>query len=261
VLKFGDRWRFPVEAALHLHTQLLNGKVGYVLVLVTGLLLTLMAGTGIVFWWPRSGSWRSRLVVNFRHPFKAVIRSVHRTTGICLSPLLLMMAVTGMILAAELVVTTAPSSPSGDIPFDTIRDERISDIVALATAHFPKARVRDIRFANDRPATVQLWEPGTERWSLHRVVINAERTEVVDVVPAADNKALWMALLPFHTGSVLGLGGRIVITVVGFALLSLTIMGLVLWFTKPGRSRKRRDTGTTTSPGGKRSAVRAGTKK
>jgi uncharacterized iron-regulated membrane protein len=261
VLKFGDRWAFPVEAALHLHTQLLSGRAGYILVLLTGLLLTVMAVTGIVFWWPRGGNWRSRLVVNFRHPVKLVIRSLHRTTGICLSPLVLMMAITGVILAGELIVTTAPAAQRAAVRYELIREERIADIVGKAIARFPQSRVRDIRFVSGGPATVQLWEPGTERWSLHRVVIDAERTQVIDVIPSADNDALWMVLLPIHTGSAFGLGGRIVITAVGFGLVLLSIMGLVLWFTKPGRSRKRAAATAAASTAGGRASARAGTPK
>jgi uncharacterized iron-regulated membrane protein len=237
VLKFGPRWRFPVESAIHLHTQLLSGKAGYILVLLTGLLLTLMAVTGIVFWWPRGGNWRSRLTVDFRRPVKVVVRSLHRTAGICLAPLLVLMAVTGIILAGELLVTAAPAQQLAAVHYEPIREERIGDIVGKAIAQFPQSRVRDIRLDNDGTATVQLWQPGTERWYLHRVIFDATRSQVPDVISAADNKALWMKFLPFHTGSVLGFGGRIVVTATGFGILLLTTMGLVLWFTKRGKKK------------------------
>jgi len=261
VLKIGDRWGFPVEAAIHLHTQLLSGKMGYILVLFTGLLLTLMAVTGIVFWWPRSGSWRSRLTVNFRRPVKVVVRSLHRTIGICLAPLLILMAVTGIILAGELLVTAAPVQQHAAAHYAPIREERIGNIVRKAIAQFPQSRVRDIRLVEDGTATVQLWEPGTERWYLYRVVFDANRSQVTDVISAADNKALWMTFLPFHTGSILGFGGRIAITATGFGLLLLTTMGLVLWFTKQGRSRKRPAVAAAASPAGKNPTIRAGTPK
>ncbi|MDX1527071.1 MAG: PepSY-associated TM helix domain-containing protein [Gammaproteobacteria bacterium] len=261
VLKFGDRWRFPVEAALHLHTQLLSGKLGYTLVLVTGLLLTLMAVTGIVFWWPRSGSWRSRLTVNFRHPFKAVVRSLHRTTGICLAPLLILMAVTGIVLAGELLVTATPAMQRAAVHYEPIREQRIGDIVDKAMAQFPQSRVRDVRLVEDGTATVQLWQPGTDRWYLHRVVFDADSSQVIDVISAADNKALWMTFLPFHTGSILGFGGRIVITATGFGLLLLATLGLVLWLTKRGRSRKQPAVAAASLPAGRRPGMRAGTPK
>jgi uncharacterized iron-regulated membrane protein len=161
------------------------------------------------------------------------------------------MAVTGIILAGELLVTAAPAQQLAAVRYETIREERIGDIVGKAIAQFPHSRVRDIRLGNDGTATVQLREPGTERWYLHRVVFDATRSQVTDVISAADNKALWMTFLPFHTGSILGFGGRIVITATGFGLLLLTTMGLVLWFTKQGRSRKR--------PAGKNPTMRAGT--
>jgi uncharacterized iron-regulated membrane protein len=235
VLKFGDVWAFPVEAALRLHSQPLSGRPGHILVLAIGLLLTVLGVTGLLYWWPGNGNWRSRIAVNFRQPFKFVVRSLHRATGICLLPLALMMAITGMILAGELIVTAA-SAGSVD-RYDPVGDEKIDEIVHLARAHFPEARVRDIRLMNGGPATVQLWQPGTERWSLQRVVIDRARDQVIDVIPAADNGALWMKLLPFHTGSIVGVTGRVITTMTGIGLLLLATLGLVLWLTKRRRTR------------------------
>ncbi len=237
LLRFGTVWRFPVEAALKLHIQPLPGIGGQVLVFVTGLLLTLMSITGLLIWWPKPGTLRRSLAVNWRHPAKALVRTSHRTAGVVLAPFLLMMSLTGLLMIAEILLGISAPAAGANPAHPPLRGGEIERALNLSENYFPGEQVRDLRVGGG-VATVQFQQADAGAWDIHRVALDLTKGEAIEVTDARDNDALWAKLLPFHTGTILGTAGRSLVLVIALGLVMLAGMGMFLAFTKPRRPRR-----------------------
>jgi len=228
VLREGSVWRFPVEAALMLHYRPVPGWPGSLYVLVLGLGLTAMIATGFLFWRPPTGRWLARLKLDRKRPPKLMVRQFHRTLGILALPLLLTTAVTGTLLAAEILLGNI-GTRAGKPDFSASTFTGLDRVIGEAERAFPGSRVRDLRIANEGTVVVQLTEPGADPWAIHRVTSTLHAPGILDRLPAAKRGGLWPKLLPIHTGSLLGNAGRFVAAGIALVLLVLACIGLYLW--------------------------------
>ncbi|NHN84298.1 PepSY domain-containing protein [Acetobacter musti] len=88
----------------NLHADLFLLPYGQNLTGIMGLLLTGMAVTGLILWWPHpalwaSGKWRKTIVISSRARGLRLWREAHISIGFWMSAMLLFLAVSGMILA------------------------------------------------------------------------------------------------------------------------------------------------------------------
>jgi uncharacterized iron-regulated membrane protein len=152
------------------------------------------------------------------------LRLWHRSTGVIVSALLAMMAITGLLLVWPLMVPDAAApartdpAPSLDAAFNS------------ASAALPGQNLRDIRLAPSGHAIFHFAAKSANHWDLDTVVL----TPAPRITYAAQAPALWMQVLPLHTGDALGTIGQWGIASVGCALLFLTISGVIAW----NRARK-----------------------
>ncbi len=238
ILRQGSIWRFPTEAALKLHFQALPGTSGYLLTMILGLALTTMIITGLLIWWPRNRQWLSALRIDPGIPMRRLTRQLHRTLGIATLPLVLVIALTGFLLAAEMLVDAAGAPRVAPAAYSPTQFNGLDQAVAAAKRAFPAQQVRDIRISPERAIAVQLWDPERDPWTIHRVTTAGGKSGKVTILPADERQALWPALLPIHTGTLLGTAGRLIATGVAFALIVLTGIGLYLWLAGTRRQRR-----------------------
>jgi uncharacterized iron-regulated membrane protein len=246
----GSIWRFPVVAALNIHDQWLSGVAGTIVVAVAGLLLLGLAGTGLAFWWPRRGRIRKSLAVQRHLAPRLVLRQVHRTAGAVLSALLAFVALTGLFLAVPMVLDGPAPHWTSTEPFAP----RLEPALALARARFPGHAVRDIRMQGPTRIAVFLHAPERNSRAVHRVVVDTRGPRIESVLGAFDNREAWVIALPLHSGSVLGLSGRLVILAGGLALAFLALTGPLMWY--QARRARRRPAG---APPRKPARIDAGT--
>lgn len=236
VLRQGSVWRFPVEAALQLHFQPVKGWPGNALVLALALALISIGITGFLFWRPPRGRGRGRLAIDTRQPAKRIVRQLHRTLGIVALPLLLTVAVTGALLAVEILLDS--SGPSAEAPqYETPNFTGFAAALRTAQMAFPRTKVRDARISLSGAVRFQLYEPDKERWEIHRVSTSLQAPGAIERHPAGDLLAWWPRLLPIHTGSLLGTPGRVLATVTAAILLLLTLIGSWLWLSRTRQHR------------------------
>ena len=84
---------------IDLHDNLLGGETGRKVNGAGALLLVVMCLTGIVIWWPGSGSWRRGLMVKRGTSWKRFNFDLHSMVGFWVFLLLLMWAITGAYFA------------------------------------------------------------------------------------------------------------------------------------------------------------------
>jgi uncharacterized iron-regulated membrane protein len=234
VLRSGPIWKFPVIAADQIHYEWLFGIPGTVLVCTVGLLLLLTAAMGLCFWWPRRGRVRKSLQIQWHLAPRAILRQLHRTTGVAASALLAFMAITGLFVAVPIVLD-GPAHPwSTSESFAP----KIVPALALAEAQFPGKAIRDVRMQGPSRIAVFLHAPERNAMAVHRVVVDSRGPSIVSVRNAFDDDEAWVVALPLHDGEDFGLAGKIVVTLIGLLLATLASTGPVMWF-QARRARRR----------------------
>lgn len=228
VLAAGPVWRFPTEAALQIHYRLLTGWPGTAVVALNGLALLLIGASGVSHWWPGRGLVLASLKVRRNLPARIRLRLYHRSTGAIVSLLVLFSAATGMLLAiADL--SSGPAAPAKASPV-ALTGARIDAAMALVHERFPGSAARDIRFAPDGTLTVNLFAPHSGPRAVDIVRIDAAAPALTSVLKAGDNPALWLKVLPLHTGDRFGLPGRLLLLAEALALIFLCISGPLQWW-------------------------------
>jgi uncharacterized iron-regulated membrane protein len=240
VLRRGGIWRFPVEAALLIHYQLMAGRAGLAVVTTLGVTLLAMAISGVAYWWPRPGRWRAGFSVNWRMPGRVVLRQVLRVLGPIVCLVVGLSAATGIVLAVTIIVgsgSTRSTSPSG---LPAVSEANIDRAFGLARAVYPGRGVRDIRMPAPGRFNVFFWAPERQPEAVDGVKIDLLALRVVTVSPAAADRSLATAVLPIHMGESAGLAGQVIILLEGLALAVLAVSGPLTWLlTKQGARTPR----------------------
>lgn len=234
VLRFGSIWHFPVIAALNIHYQWLSGTPGMVLITGVGIILLLTAVMGLCFWWPRRGKIRKSLTVQWHLKPRAVLRQLHRTTGVTVSALLVFMAVTGLFVAIPDLIDGTPAQWSSSQSFAP----RVEPAIRLAEQQFPGKAIRDIRMPAPSQIAVFLYAPERNMMAVHRVIVDTRGPSVMSVRNAFEDHEAWVIALPLHNGQALGLVGQLIIVLIGLSLATLASTGPIMWY-QARRARRR----------------------
>lgn len=226
VLQVGGYAAFPLEAALQWHYRLMDGTTGLAIVLANGLVLILLAGSGMAFWWPAKGRFAKSLAINARMPGRVRLRHWHRSGGVVAAIAVLFSAMTGVLLAAPDVLPVPAAAEPAFVPMP----EQIDAAVAVAQRQFPHARIRDVRFAQADRLAVNFFAPARNPRAVHVVAVRLSAPEVLKSQPAATNDVLWMKVLPLHTGESFGLLGQLFLLIEALVLAALAISGPWMWW-------------------------------
>lgn len=236
----GGGWIGTVE---EIHRNLTAGTVGRYVVAGSSIVLLLILGTGLWVWLPM---WRGTLRRWWR---KGSALGWHNVVGLATLPLLALMAVTGVMLTFGLASYLSTLTLSPEVPEPHVEPSSRREPVSLARAvRAAQGRRPDSRVVG----FAEPWNPnqavrvfmtrtssGTRGWVT--VFVHPYSGEVILSVDAYAHS--WGAMLQkiwfgFHTGDVLGLGGR---TAWGLASLLLPVLlgtGLWRWW-KKRRARRR----------------------
>jgi uncharacterized iron-regulated membrane protein len=237
ILRFGSIWQFPVEAALNIHDQWLSGTPGTVLISIIGVVLLLTAAMGVGFWWPRRSKIRKSLSVQWTLKPRAVLRQLHRTTGVSIAVLLVFMATTGLFVSIPMVIDGNPKPWSTNQSFAP----RVEPAITLAQQQFPKKAIRDVRMPGPNEIAVFLFAPERNSMAVDRVVIDTRGPSVLSARNAFQDHEAWVIALPLHNGQALGLAGKFAVFLIGFCLAILASSGPIMWFqARQARRRPRR---------------------
>ncbi|MFN4222489.1 MAG: PepSY-associated TM helix domain-containing protein [Novosphingobium meiothermophilum] len=232
ILREGGIWAFPLEAALQWHYRLMSGTVGLAVVALHGVVLLLLSGTGLGFWWPAAGRWKKSLAINPKMPARVRLRQWHRSGGVLASLLVLFSAVTGVLLAAPDLV---PAAPIATTAF-AASPRQLDAAMGAATRAYPAAAIRDVRFPAADRIDVNFRAPEDGPLAVHAVSVRLSDAKLLRIVPAAQSSALWMKVLPLHTGDISGLAGMLLLLLEALAIIALSITGPMMWW----RQRKLR---------------------
>lgn len=229
VLSHGSIWRFPTEAALELHYQLLSPPVGALVVVLTGFGLSVIAASGATFWWPGRGRLVQALKVRKGLKGTMRLRAWHRTVGALAVTLIGFSSVTGLVMAVTILPPLSAPAAGTRPPLSI---EAARSAVARARREFPHAELRDVRFRPDGSFQVNFHAPERNAHAVHTVSVDASGRSVLRAIPASENRELWVVLLPLHSGTFLGALGTLLLALEAAALMFLAVSGPLSWWRK-----------------------------
>ena len=139
-----------LDAVAGLHDELLLEETGHTLNAIGSVLVTLLAVTGLIVWWPGIRNWRRSLMVKRGSNWARFNWDLHSALGFWTFILLAMWGVTGIYLAYPEPFANYVDSIS---PPDAILGQRPGDIVlqTITRLHFGRFR--------DAPVWKALWVP------------------------------------------------------------------------------------------------------
>jgi uncharacterized iron-regulated membrane protein len=239
-----DYWgEYAVTFIYDLHYRLALGEVGGAVVGWSGFVLLALLLTGLWAWWPR-GSWRKALRLKRHAARQRVLRDWHKLAGLSGLVFLVILTVTGIMLALPEESDTALAAaglPVAEMPH--VHDQggggvavTPSGAVAAAHAVLPGARVAWIETPSAAGGLYRLRMQGigdpSFRFPHSYVWVDAANGRVRGLHDARDAGAggtvnLW--LHPLHDGSAGGVWGRVLALLAGLVPLVLFVTGWLRW--------------------------------
>lgn len=251
-----------VPTVYELHRYFWSGEGGATLAGSAGLLLLGLGLSGLVLAWPRqAGRWASwRRVLSVRWDVAAARRwyDVHRSVGLWLAPLLILLSLTGAALvfgdttrawvAAVLPTETLarlpkPEGKAGGKPREAGAPVAwpVDAWVARAEQEFPQARWSRLTLPVGvgkgeglGPVEVRLLQPGEPRADTGntRVRLSAQGAVLqrYDPLQAPAGNVLLNWLFPLHSAEAFGLLARLLWSLFGLVPSLLLATGLWLWW-------------------------------
>jgi len=242
----------PIVMAFH-WTLLLGANNAYIVGAVAGLVI-LSVLVGLYLWWPRNGDWRLGLKIKWRASPERVVYDLHRSVGVYLGAVLLVMLFTGVAMIfkpATRAVVSRFSSLGADpdfgrsTPIPGKAPIGVAAAVAVADKVFPDGRLHWILLPSSPTGVYVVGKQASEepnRTKTHRNVgVDQYEGRVLHVqdrgkFTAGERFLEW--LFPLHSGEAFGAIGRPLALLIGLAPLTLFGTGFMRWRLKR-RARKR----------------------
>ena len=243
-----------------LHSNFFSGRPGRVVNGIGGLLLVLLAASGLVIWWPDRGQFARALRIDWSAGWKRVVFDLHNALGAWLLVPVLVLSITGANFTwpqiyRQVVSKVAPLSPRSTAPRSTV------PAVAGASVDID-ALIARVRQANPAQPAIRVDLPGSPT-SPYLIVTKrheddgprASTTTFVDRYSGSfldvwrpgvsetwgDTVVAWLG--PLHTGHFGGPVVNAVWALLGLAPAALAVTGAVMWWNRlivPWRRRASR---------------------
>lgn len=213
---------------IYVHANLLLGKVGSWIVGIMGLLLTGFFITGLIIWWPHE----NHFLLKIRTLPKSGLRGLHRGLGLFLGLPLVFSALTGFILAFDLMEKFGPSKPKEIVQIQTCNyEDQIKSLDLLSDEQ--KKNLVSIHFCSPKNGFMKL-SSGLHERSGHdgyiRLIVDPKTQTVVQKFDTTVDPETWsmnaITIFPMHSGAYFGGIGRILSFACGIALSILYLTGI-----------------------------------
>ncbi len=221
---------------------------GKIVVNAANVLLCLLVPTGLALWWRDkrfSIHWKA---TDFKVPWFKVFHDAHHAIGIYVSLFLMIASITGMLIGFDSgqklfysVTRSAPLPPPKPFPSTPLPHTlpiMADQVLDVARHAIPDASVSAMLIP-PRPHgsfVVLMRVPEETSRAVHSAVtIDQYSGKVLNVQNYRDDPAgyrLLRFIRSIHTGDVLGLPSRILVSLSSLMLVAIVITGMVIWWKK-----------------------------
>jgi len=243
-------WLARTVRRLHqLHTSLLAGHIGSVLVGFVALASLVLVITGLLLWW-RDRLWR----VRWSASWKRVVFDLHHALGVFAAVVLLVICGTAvtmrygdLINRQVLKLDHAPASTGPPIALPAAPGATaigLDSIVHLASAAVPGAPLTVVQLPADGPALVTLrYREDHTPAGRSRVYIDRYRGTVLRATGMRTaGLGTWLLNIerPLHTGEIFGAMTQVIWLLASLILASQAATGTLMWWNgRAGRAAAR----------------------
>lgn len=231
------------------HHNLLLGDTGSWIVGFSGILLITNLFLGLRAAWPARGQWKAALNPFRRGARAARLFQLHRAFGLALvfPAIVLMSAGTSLVFQEGLGSLIGAKAPSLDpLPWRSGPQIGFAGAArsALATADRSRLTMVELPTPEDATYRVRILMPGEIRraYGTSVVLVAAQSGDVRGIFPASEAepaKAFMDALYAVHTGEALGTLGRLINLAVALWLITMIVLGLMLWHERRRQRRRQ----------------------
>jgi uncharacterized iron-regulated membrane protein len=252
--KRGPAWLDTVEK---LHVSLFAARNGRIINGIGGAFLLAMCITGIVNWWPGARNWRRALTVDFRRSWRRINFDMHSAIGFWALAIISFWAVSGVYFAwpreaFELVNRISPIVNSkAPVVEVTARSEMsepdLSGLVKRAYQLDTGTAFAGVEFPFNRRAPIEiLMRRGNGLSREYEDVLYFDpytgaylTTWKYGVNQSLGDWFIW-SQVPMHFGVYWGVGIKIVWAVLGLAVPTLAVTGLLMYWNRTLRKKWER---------------------
>jgi uncharacterized iron-regulated membrane protein len=246
-----DYWGdYAVTWIYDLHYRMLLGETGGTVLGYFGIALVLLLISGLWAWWPR-GSWTKALRYKGQAAPSRKLRDIHKRAGLWGFGFLLILSVTGVMLALPKasdallsgIFGGADEMPKPHSVLNNGRQIRAAAALRSAQRALPKARITwiEIPGAGDGTFRIRMQQPSdpSTRFPHSFVWIDQYSGRILAAMDAEKSGATtkinnWVH--PLHDGSAGGIATRFITATAGLVPLLLFVTGILRW-----RMRRSRD--------------------
>lgn len=239
-----------------LHTQLMAGNVGHDTVIITTLVTIFLTVSGFVLWW-KLKIFKVNRIFNVKgwRSWVRVIFDLHNVLGIYSAAVLLILSVTGVLIAYDGVTYPAiirlggespppPRPQSAPAPPSALT---LDDVILAAERAANGARITFVALPQRETEVYTAYARFPEDPAVYgrsRVFIDRYTGDVLGVRSTRDagwGTHITQIMEPVHFGDIFGMPSRIVTFVVSLLVVGQILSGLLIWWKKrPARARGRR---------------------
>jgi len=239
-----------IPFVFQLHFALLAGDTGIIIVGIMGVGLVFSVLTGLILWWPLTGSWRRVLTIKPRASAERFNHDLHQTAGFYTLPLLLAILLSGiyMNLPDQFIVLVQQFSPGTQSFMDSPRSSpahgrlpiNMAQALSVVHSHYPDGRLNWFSSAEGEAGVYRISMkdvPGLSYfWSERIVTVDQYSGAVIRVEDPATRRTAGQTFIdwqwPLHSGKAFGWTGRIVVFITGLICPLLFVTGVIRWLQK-----------------------------
>lgn len=227
-----------------LHTELLSGERGEIILGVSALLLIGMSITGLILWWPRNGKFSPGFKIRWSAQWKRMNFDIHRASGIYTILFILLTAFTGTSLVfnktvINLINAITLSPPRAAPPLSDLRQEGMPrpalDMILHQADYMLPAATTWINLPQKpgaplvvRKKFVQEFHPNGRSF-VYFDQHSGKVLQVENALTASLGTRIFNTLYPIHIGVIGGTPTRLLQVIIGLSPLILFTTGYVMW--------------------------------
>ncbi|KAB8056191.1 PepSY domain-containing protein [Janthinobacterium sp. FT14W] len=251
--RFGFTRPLLMSGMFHVHRYLLTGDAGKTVTGISGVLLLLMALSGIYLWWPRL-QWtaiKRALTVSHGGSWPRFNYTLHKAAGFFAAPVLAVIAFSGIyfnlpqlvVPLVDLVSTVPDTAKLNNVQQDGAPLDA-GAAMAAAQLLYPQARVSRIVLPakKNQPYDIRVRQLDeiAHGDGATRITLDARSglpLRIRDPLTASYGERFLGWQFPLHSGQAFGVAGRSFITLFGLMPLLFMLTGTLVWW-KRRRGRK-----------------------